>query len=51
LAIPLFEWACAGCVPIFNIKPTTEAHIPIVVEFVNVRKVGVVALQTTTGGG
>ncbi len=42
--IPFLEWARAGCVPVFYIKPATEAHIPVVVLFVDVRKLRIVAV-------
>ncbi len=39
LVVGLLEWARCGCVPIFDVKAAREAHIPIVIPFVNVRKI------------
>ena len=42
--IPFLEWAHAGCVLVFHIKPATEAHIPVVVLFVDVQKLRIVVV-------
>jgi hypothetical protein len=36
LVIPLFEGARDRCVPIFDVKSTSNAHIPIVMYLIDV---------------
>ncbi len=52
LVVPPFEWARDGCVPVFNIKAATEAHIPVVVDLIYVGEIRVSALLLlhTCGG-
>jgi hypothetical protein len=50
LVIPLFEGARDGHVPVFNVKSTSEAHIPIVVYLVDVGEIWVAVLLLDTGG-
>jgi hypothetical protein len=51
LVIPLFEGARDSRVPIFNVKSTSEAHIPIVVYLIDVGEIWVAALLLDAGGG
>ncbi len=51
LVIPLFEGARDGCVPVFDVESTLEAHIPIDVYLIHVGEIRVAALLLDTGGG
>jgi hypothetical protein len=51
LVIPLFEGARDGRVPVFDVKSTSEAHIPIVVYLIDVGEIQVVVLLLDTGSG
>jgi hypothetical protein len=51
LVIRLFEGACDGRVPVFDVKLTLEAHIPIVVYLIDVGEIRIPALLLDTGGG
>ncbi len=51
MMIRLFEGACRGGVPIFDIKSTRKTNIPIVVMFINVGVVGVPDLSCSHGDG
>jgi hypothetical protein len=48
--IPPFEGARDGRVSIFDVKSTSEAHIPIVVYLIDVGEIQVAALLLDTGG-
>jgi hypothetical protein len=51
LVVPPFEGACDGHVPVFNVKTTTEAYIPIVVYFIDVGEIQFFAPLLHSGGG
>jgi hypothetical protein len=51
LVVPPFEGAHDGRVPVFNVKTTTEAYIPIVVYFIDVGEIEFFAPLLHSGGG
>ncbi len=51
LVVPLFEEARDGRVPVFNVKTTTEAYIPIVVYFIDVGEIQFFCTAVAFRGG
>jgi hypothetical protein len=51
LVIPLFEGARDGHVPVFDVKSTLEAHIPIVVYLIDVGEIWVAVLLLVIRSG